>query len=474
MRSRTLHLRPDSHRGRRAGGAIAAVCLLAATACSTDSGDTTSESTTTATSATAVADSSDGPAATEPPETTPSTASPTTAPLATTEPEVDEPAVSAPLDDVALLDFEYQPVPAGRYRVETLGAPFLIDIPAGWSVKPNSFGRLVISDPESSGPGDRDIVMIRPSNLADPDKPGAPVEEQAGDWPLGDITGWIDALIPGVVGGEPVNTTIGGLDAVRFDVAVTDEVECGEKFCVGFATNRELNGMFFDPPTRYRVWWIDGGDEAPIAINIGNGSDLEFTERAHAVLDTVTFESVGPNPIPSDGNLWELGFPTDVPAGTVTLPVGPGVTFEVSEPHYIYQDEFLSAVELSGPGAAVILFPDQAFDGAPLATVDDVVGAFERNPDITTTVVGTRKVSGYEATEVDISSSVAPGPNTPPTLQRSALPDFRWSAPPEGTLWIMETPDGLAVITAEWFEPAGMEPTLALAAEILDSIVIGG
>jgi len=30
------------------------------------------------------------------------------------------------------------------------------------------------------------------------------------------------------------------------------------------------------------------------------------------------------------------------------------------------------------------------------------------------------------------------------------------------------------MITAEWFEPAAMEPAQALATEILDSIVIGG
>ena len=125
---------------------------------------------------------------------------------------------------------------------------------------------------------------------------------------------------------------------------------------------------------------------------------------------------------------------------------------------------------------AVILFTDEEFDGEPLATVDDVVGAHERDPDITATVGGTREVSGYEAPDVDITSSAEGGPDGPPPfkLLRSALPDLGWRAPPEGTLWIMETPDGLAVITAEWFEPAGMEPAQALTAEILDSIVIGG
>ena len=40
-------------------------------------------------------------------------------------------------------------------------------------------------------------------------------------------------------------------------------------------------------------------------------------------------------------------------------------------------------------------------------------------------------------------------------------------------MWIMETDEGLVVVTGEWFEPEGMEPAQALADEILDSFVIG-
>ena len=351
----------------------------------------------------------------------------------------------------------------------------MIDVPEGWWVQPNSFGHFVLTDEASQGPGDRDIVMIRPSNLSDPDQPGAPVEEQAGDWPLADIDGWLAALIPGVVDGEPVATTIGGLDAVQFDVSITDEVECGREVCVGFATNRLVNSLWFDRGTGYRVWWIDGGDESPIAIDIGDGGDPEFIERAQAVLDTVTFESVGPNPIPSEGNLWEFGIPSEAPAGTVSLPVGPGVTFEMSESHFIgFRDELIAAVFLDGPGESDIVFPDRAFDGEPLTTVDDVVAALERDENVTATVGGTREVDGYEATEVEVSNSAASGPTRPsPTLRWSDDPDEGWIAPPDGTVWVMETPHGIAAITAEWFEAFAAEPAQALAAEILDSIVIG-
>jgi len=68
----------------RAGGAIAAVCLLAATACGSEGDEATSESAATAAPATAVEDASAEPATTEPPETTPSTATPTTVPPAKT------------------------------------------------------------------------------------------------------------------------------------------------------------------------------------------------------------------------------------------------------------------------------------------------------------------------------------------------------------------------------------------------------
>lgn len=446
----------------RAGGAIAAVCILAATACSNDGDDTPSADALTTTSA-AVDDTGDVPRTTEPTGTT----QPAITQPATTQPATDEPTENSSPAAVALLDFEFAPVPAGRYRIETIGAPFLIEIPDGWFVQPNSSGHFVITDPSSQGPGDRDIVMIRPSNLADPDDPAAPREEQDGDWPVDDIGGWLDALVPGIVDGEPVDTAIGGLDAVQFDVAIPDEFECGDDFCAGFATNRLVNSMWFDRGTGYRVWWIDGGEESPIAINIGDGSNPEFTARAEAVLETLTFESVGPNPIPSEGNLWELGFPSEVPAGSVTLPVGPGLTFEVSEPRFVEQFEFFARVLLDGPGEVDIFFPDRASDGEPLATVEDVVAVLERYPGLTATVVGAREVSGYEAIEVDISGGAVSGPGSGPVFQ-----PVGWLPPPDATMWLLETPDGIAVVTAEWFEPAGAEPAQALADEILDSLVI--
>lgn len=465
---------------RTTATAIAALLVLSACA-STD--DDASDAPVDAAPATDPSPETTAPATTAAPTTTapPATAPPTTAPAATAPPSTESvesaenegPPVNTSPDGVRLLDFQFQPVPPGDYRVETLGAPFTITIPEGWFVQPNETGHFVITSPTSAGPGDQDIVMIRPSALADPDRPGAPPDEQDGDWPLDDIDGWLDALAPGILAGEPGDTTLGGLDAVTFDVALTDEVECGPEFCVGFATNRLVNSMWFDRRIGYRVWWIDGGDEAPIAVNIGDGSDPAFTERAEAVLDTVAFESVGPNPIPAEGNLWELGISSEVPAGTVTLPIGPGVEFEMADPHFIFQrGSRFSGVLGDGPYESDIFFPEATRDGSPVESVDDVVDALEALEDFDTERDGTREVAGIEATVVQIMALDGAEPPSGPLLVEADLNDG-WFPPPNGTLWVMETDTGVAVVSAEWFEAGQEEPALALAEEILTTIRFG-
>lgn len=391
------------------------------------------------------------------------------------------------------LDFEFQPIPVGRYRVETLGAPFVIDIPDRWGVELNDLGFFVLSPSGFSGPSGPAIAMMRPSNLADPSQPGAPNSQQADDWPLNDIDGWIDALVPGVVAGEPVDTTIGGLDAVRFDVTLSSEVECGDQFfgheepqypgnvgCIGLATNRDVRGLDFYRNQNYRVWWIDGGDEAPIVVIASDGGRVSdnFIDQAEAVLDTMIFESIGPNPIPGEGNLWELGIPDVVPSGPVTLPVGPGVTFDMSEPHFIFpQNDFhtsaLVHVDSQIVGQTDVFFPDQTFDGQTLATVADVVGSLERQTDLTITLVGTRTVNGFDATEIDIERRLVSGAGGSPVLGRADQSDRGWTPQRNGTLWILETPEGLVAIATGWSQPAGEEPARGLAVDILDSIVIG-
>ena len=131
-------------RSTRMCGAVAAVCLLAATACGSD-GDAA-----TAAPTTSVEDAGDVATTTEPAEDA----------VSTTQPAVDEVSEEAPASteptDVQVLDLQLQAVLAGPYRVETIGVPFLVDIPYGWFVQPNSYGHFGASQIRNPcGPGDR-------------------------------------------------------------------------------------------------------------------------------------------------------------------------------------------------------------------------------------------------------------------------------------------------------------------------------
>lgn len=74
---------------------------------------------------------------------------------------------------------------------------------------------------------------------------------------------------------------------------------------------------------------------------------------------------------------------------------------------------------------------------------------------------------------VQITGPAGTEPTTGPLLVEADPPNDGWSPPPNGTLWVMETDDGLAVVSAEWFQAPGEEPALALAEEILTTIRFG-
>lgn len=398
------------------------------------------------------------------PDTTPPASTTTTPPTTAAEPADEAAAVLQPLTR------QFEPIPPGEYRVETLGAPFTFSIEDEWWVQPNNNGFVVLTDPASSGPGHLDIVFMRPSVLADPAEPNVPVEEQGDGWPADDIDGWLAAVMPGIVTAGPEPTTLGGLDAITFDVAIDDDFACGEDFCVGFATNRLVNSKFFDPGIGYRVWWIDGGDESPIAVVVGDGGIPDFIDHAEGLLATVEFEEVGPNPIPSEGDLWEEGFPTDVPAGEITLPISGGVTFELDAERFIAQAPGFAAILLDAPAEVDIFAPIETSDGEPIESIEDIADAVSAIGGAEFEVTGVRDIAGIEAIEATIASA-GPPPGDGPLLRTSADDEAAgWRPPPEGTLWFIPAPDGPLVVTAEAYEPGFLDEATALADSVLATL----
>jgi hypothetical protein len=147
---------------------------------------------------------------------------------------------------------------------------------------------------------------LRPTVLADPTQPGAPVDAQV-DWPLDDIDGWLDNLVDGIVTEGSESTRIGGRDAVYFEVEITDDRVCGSSdYCAGFVINtfddNSISGWAFEPGFHQRVWWVDGGDHEPLLIIAGTQStDLSFQETADQLLSTLTIGDPQPHPVADPG-----------------------------------------------------------------------------------------------------------------------------------------------------------------------------
>lgn len=220
-------------------------------------------------------------------EVPPATAPP---PTSTTAPPTDDAAEStettAADDSGGILTLQFAPIPEGMWRVESLGTAFDVDIEGDWWIQPNGQGWAVFTHPDSVGPGERDVVFIRPTALTDPTDPGAPEGE---DWAVDDIEGWLAAIIDGVVVSAPADTEVGGAEGIVFEVE-TDST-------AGFVTSPG-GDKAFDPGFHYTVYWLDQGEHEPIAIVVGarTGDFADWIPTADSLLANVTFDEPAPYP----------------------------------------------------------------------------------------------------------------------------------------------------------------------------------
>ncbi len=427
-----------------------AVALLASScggSTDTSEGATEVESESTATQATEVSDTTE---------------------TANTEPEASAPAGDA---EAQVLELEFSALEPGAYLVETIGAPFTVTIPNGFWVQPNANGLTVLTDKDSRGPGDRDIVFLRSSGMSDPAEPSVWFGDLDELFP-NDLDAWLAGIPDGIVSAGPSMATLGGLEATTFDVFVDPSTECSEEECISFATNRLVNWAGFATDINYRVFWIDGDDESPVVVVIGDGGDETFLDTAAGVLESVEFMSIGPNPIPSEGNLWELGIESPVPAGSVTLPIGPGVTFEISDDLFIAQRPGWAGLFPEAAGEVDIFFPTTAHDGSVTDSPEAVIDAINSAEGHSAEATGTRIVAGVEATEIAITG---PGSFSGDAILNpdEATDVDGWRSPPSGIMWVIPTDGGIAVVTAEFGEASATELVTALAGEVLDSLSIG-
>lgn len=182
-------------------------------------------------------------------------------------------------------------LPAGVHSLDTLGTPVVFTTEnSAFFVQENSSGHFVMSAPNSLGPDDRDMVIIRLNALSDPSAPNASSSDQGEGWSANDFSGWLDNLTEGIVVSNREATTLGGLPATRVDL------ELGDTACLPSTTNCVLFDLTqrktLNPGVTYRIWVVDEGIETPIAVVIGSAGDATdagWREAFEQVLSTMEF-----------------------------------------------------------------------------------------------------------------------------------------------------------------------------------------
>ncbi|MBT8241175.1 MAG: hypothetical protein KJN63_08110, partial [Acidimicrobiia bacterium] len=331
---------------------------------------------------------------------------------------------------------ELSPLEPGTYRVDSVGTPFSFSTAEEQFVYPNGNGWFVLGAPGSVGPDDRDIVIIRLTALSDPAQPTEPLEELDDGWPADDFTGWLDNLTDEVVVANRQDVTLGGLDAVRVDIEL-GEIDCQQGGpCMVFGVNNLVLGKDLKPGSKYRIWVVDHGEEDVLAVIVGidNGADSDWFDAADAILSTMAFGDIGPNPIMA------------APGGPIDLAFLGGIRAEVAEDAVVFSDpRKFGRIGLEGqPADTEFLTNPLDADGNALETPDDLVSALG---EVVVTEIESTTIGGIDARVFEIART-----SQEPALKLTPDSDG-WRPPTRGRMWLIDHPDrGVLMITAEAFQ----------------------
>ncbi|HSM65565.1 MAG TPA: BMP family ABC transporter substrate-binding protein, partial [Ilumatobacteraceae bacterium] len=220
---------------------------------------------------------------------------------------------SVPTGELLLLDADGREIDGppdideiepGTYEITDLGTSLTLTVDDGWVSPLTAAGYTRYAASNSTQFGDQDVTFLRPHFLSDPLQPQAEFRAQVPS-PLGDVEGWLDNMIDGVITAGPDQREIGGRTAVYFEAEIADSDLCGDfMYCVSFAMNtigRQgfMSGWSFEPGIHQRIWWIDQGNEAPLVIIAATPSDdRAFQATADALLDTLVIGDPAPHPVP--------------------------------------------------------------------------------------------------------------------------------------------------------------------------------
>ncbi len=452
------------------GLALAVVALLVAGACSGDDTTQAADSTDTDSDVVAVADTASDDA---PPEE--EAEKEETAADEEDETDSDDSTAELPLAGT---------VGPGVYTTDLIGTPVTFDLDRDWEVQSTSPGVFVMKDPERSSSEVEVVLVMRVDSFAGPDEadalPGNP--SYTGD--PNDIDAWVDATGGGVIVEASDNRTISNASAEVRDLKLDESGSgglteiCGpgpDERCFFVAATRTETVPFFIVRTGeyYRMWLIDQGDEEPILVSAHAEADDPgwLDDRAEALVAGLTLGDPAPHPVaPIEGNAWEAGQLSTVPAGEATFPAMGGVSMTLPEELFVNQADSCLGIEANAPDDDSPSYPPTVWVGrsdsygleaGSLTSVEDVLDLYEpaERPQPTgesLTALG-EELAGYRVTGVGdplFENMIACGGN------------FTLRFGPEAEVFLAETDEGVLFLAAE----AATEEEMVDARALLDQI----
>ncbi|MEM7095338.1 MAG: hypothetical protein AAF567_20225 [Actinomycetota bacterium] len=330
----------------------------------------------------------------------------------------------------------------GRYRVDDLGTAIEFDTSSPLWLVEGTPGQVTIAHPNGRGGDDRILVMMRVSALSDPTDLGQPFGSVDGGFAAADFAGWLDELPDGLLVTDRRVTTVGGRTALRADLALGDQ-PCGAGLeCAYFATNRLVATRGLRRGSSYRIWMVDQGEQAPLALIAAYRGDAQadWLEVVDDLVATIGLGEVVANPV------------TLLSPGRSELPVSDGVSIELAEPAALARDtRGFDRVMVDGL-AFGIDFLDRPLDrfGASIESTEALVDALVAIPGVDMTPVAATQVDGLQAQAfrfVNVSGSIAA------ELKSDPGASVGWQLPSSGRLWAIEHPDRGLLIVATGGDP---------------------
>ena len=333
-------------------------------------------------------------------------------------------------------------VDPGMYRTDALGTPFTFTASETSNLWQNGDGVFMIGALTQRNIEDRTLTLRRVRTLPSPAAPTGSANQLDG-WPIGDLSGWLEALDEDVVHGDLSTTSVGGSPAVRIDITIGQFGCRAQGQCPGeVPLFNEWSGPLFRVGSQYSMWLIeqDVGDPILAVAAIDDETDEGWFEQAEEILATVELGDSAPDPV------------RVLAEGPREFDVFGGVELTLPEPGVVTVERFAGSALLfpsSVPGRVDFLTSPLDLEGSLLTQTDDLIAPLERRA-IAVVEIAPAAIDGREARVFQIESGGLPQATA---LRRPEDLDRResgWVPPEQGQIWVIEEPDlGLLVIASQ-------------------------